>query len=176
MLFIFSDVRTQASYERYMDPHFVGLIFSVFPNETRNTGINHSKTNEIQLTCFQSQGDESNSERLEIPIFIKENEFTPYNLDMMAQFPKILRDEEDELAENYLNENKSDVDVLIDYHNKAHKFIGMVHIAEKISRPIYEAAIAREAANLERIKYLNKEKQALLQELKQLELSVNEMS
>lgn len=162
------DVGTQALYQS-MDCYFIGLIFSVFPNETRNND-NFAKSNEVQLTCFQSKGDSMNRERCEIPIFIKESELSESNLNMMAELPKILREEEEELASDNLNEIDEDLDPLIYFHNMAHKFTGMLHITGKIARPTYEVALAREKANLQRINYFENEKEHLLAELKNLEL------
>lgn len=147
------DVRTQALYQK-MDAYFVGLIFSVFPNETRNNDVSNSKSNEVQLTCFQSQVTLGCEERLEIPFSITETDYTPFNLNMITRLPKILREEEEELACGSSYENGGEIDPLILYHNKAHKFLGMVHITSKVARAIYEAALTREEDNQQRIAFL----------------------
>lgn len=156
-------MRTQALYQK-MDAYFVGLIFSVFPNETRNNDVSNSKSNEIQLTCFQSLCEE----RLEIPLSIQYTDYTSGNLNMIAKLPKILREEEEELASSYFYENEDETDPLILYHNKAHKFLGMVHITSKIARAIYEAALTREEDNQRRIKLLEIQKADLIEKLAEL--------
>ncbi|GLV34212.1 COP9 signalosome subunit 5 [Carabus blaptoides fortunei] len=168
------DVGTQALYQS-MDCYFSGLIFSVFPNETRNNE-NCAKTNEAQLTCFQSKGDAISRERREIPLFIRDSELREFNLNMMAELPRILRDEEEELASDNLNEIEEDLDPLIHFHNMAHKFTRMLHITAEISRPIYEVISAQELANQQRIDYYEDERERLLREVEQLGLNTEKIT
>nr|CAI5833931.1 unnamed protein product [Callosobruchus analis] len=81
------DLRTQWMYQG-MDPLFVGLIFSVFQNDSQN------KSNHLQVTCFQASQGKSELERREVELVIKPSPLQKYNLEGIANLPRILVQEE----------------------------------------------------------------------------------
>lgn len=153
-----------------MDPYFIGLIFSAFPNEVKDAQNQVGKKNEIQLICFQSQTDGINSNnysRLEIPIIINETPSQLYNLSIMTQLPDILNEEEEECVSSEENLDNIEKDPLVLLHNKAHKFNSLLHITSTIARPLHESVISRIEINKLRIKILEKEKGKQLEILKE---------
>nr|XP_031844580.1 lys-63-specific deubiquitinase BRCC36-like [Nomia melanderi] len=99
------DIATQTTYQT-MDHDFVGLIFSVF-SESKD-----SKEQEIFLTCFQSHNDKATQIPLEI---VHTPTISNMCLKMMTELPKILVQEEEEMAERC----KDNQDILASIHNNA---------------------------------------------------------
>lgn len=58
-----------------MDKWFVGLIFSVYPSDTGSVG------NQVQVTCFQAQGHDSNLKRREVELVIRSSPLAQHNLE-----------------------------------------------------------------------------------------------
>lgn len=149
------DIRTQAAYQM-MDPLFVGLIFSVYQSDPR------MRNNQVQLTCFQSCQGLSELERREVPLIIERTPLEHYNLEGIANLPKILIQEE---MESYsVNDNENN-DPIARLHNDAFKTLALVHIVSKVSRPMCDDLIERLNATKLRIKELESIKSTLLQDL-----------
>lgn len=150
------DLRTQATYQEYMDPRFIGIIFSVYNGEKENL-------NRIQVTCFQTKKRNNEFHRHEIPIEIISKPNNKYNLENFTKLPKILFQEE---AQNYNDEMRKKVDKLAALHNEAHQTQILSHITISVSVPLFECVQEKILANKEAIKNLKIFKQQLLQELK----------
>lgn len=58
-----------------MDPLFVGLIFSVYANDS------NSAANTIQLTCFQAAVNRDKAESREVELVIVDSPLQDYNLE-----------------------------------------------------------------------------------------------
>ncbi|XP_028142546.1 lys-63-specific deubiquitinase BRCC36 [Diabrotica virgifera virgifera] len=140
------DIRTQATYQT-MDPLFVGLIFSVFQNDTR------SRRNQIQVTCFQAHNSTSELERREVELVIKPSPFENYNLEGIANLPKILVQEEVDCHDIQDNDTQDELSSL---HNDAFKTLALVHIVAKVARPICDDLEERKKSVIQRIKELEK--------------------
>lgn len=140
------DVRTQAMYQT-MDPLFVGLIFSLFQNDAGSVG------NHVQLTCFQAVFSASEFQRREIEIVIENTGLRLYNLESVANLPKILSQEEVQSDQGGQEDNCVQ-DELAMLHNDAFKTVALVHIVSKVGKPLCEDLEARlQTVNL-RIKEL----------------------
>ncbi|KZC09662.1 Lys-63-specific deubiquitinase BRCC36 [Dufourea novaeangliae] len=141
------DVRTQATYQT-MDNVFVGLIFSVFSE------IKDSKEQEIFLTCFQSH----NGEAKEIPLEIVHTPvISDRCLKTMTELPKILVQEEEEMAETC----KDNRDILASIHNNAVRTRTLVHITDIITKPLVSTFEKRIALNKLRAAHLRRQLQEL---------------
>ncbi|XP_034951708.1 lys-63-specific deubiquitinase BRCC36-like [Chelonus insularis] len=116
------DVRTQDAYQM-MDPGFVGLIFSVF-SECKET-----KGQESVLICFQSR----NGDVIEIPLeIVRTDKIAETCLSTMKELPRILIQEEEEVAEPC--QNNSNIFAYI--HNHAVRTRALVHIGDIIVKPL----------------------------------------
>ncbi|XP_014211487.1 lys-63-specific deubiquitinase BRCC36 [Copidosoma floridanum] len=145
------DVGTQAMYQ-IMDSSFVGLIFSVFSEDKG------SKEQEVSLTCFQSDDGKSK----EIPLVIKPTKDISTNcLKTMTELPKILAQEEEEMAEGTRNHP----DLLVSIHNNAVQTRALGHVTDIITRPLVQTFYGRYESNLTKIDYLHKQIQHLEREL-----------
>lgn len=149
------DIRTQSTYQM-MDPLFVGLIFSVYQSDPR------VRSNLVQLTCFQACQGVSELERREVPLIIERTPLEHYNLEGIANLPKILIQEEVESHSIKDNENN---DPIARLHNDAFKTLALVHIVSKVSRPMCDDLVERLNATKLRIKEMEAIKAGLLQEL-----------
>ncbi|XP_076674126.1 lys-63-specific deubiquitinase BRCC36 [Andrena cerasifolii] len=141
------DVRTQATYQT-MDSGFVGLIFSVF-SESKE-----SKEQEISLTCFQSHKGEATEIPLEI---VHAPVISDSCLKTMTTVPKILLQEEEEMAETC----KDHQDILVSIHNNAVRTRTLVHITDIITKPLVLTFEKRIALNKLRAAYLRRQLQEL---------------
>lgn len=82
----------------------------------------------------------------------------------IAQLPKILMQEDNEIAEN--NENKKEKeDLLANFHNNALKTIKLVHFISQLSKPMSEDLKDRLSATQLRIKELEQLRNHLKEEL-----------
>ncbi|XP_050304752.1 lys-63-specific deubiquitinase BRCC36-like [Anthonomus grandis grandis] len=151
------DIKTQANYQM-MDPLFVGLIFSVYNSDPQ------TKSNQVQLTCFQAKVNGDQLERREVPLFIQNAPLAPYNLKQIVDLPKILIQEELEIHSN--NDGETN-DPLVKLHNDAVKTVAVANIVSNVSIPILEGLTARLSATQCRIKELQAIKEKLLAELKE---------
>ncbi|XP_043464777.1 lys-63-specific deubiquitinase BRCC36-like [Leptopilina heterotoma] len=141
------DVGTQAMHQQ-MDSKFFGLIFSVFSEEK------DSKTQEVQLTCFQS----FNQEAIEIPLEISYTlNISADCLQTMASLPKILVQEEEELAEA----RKDHHDILASVYNNAVLTKSLAHITDMVTRPLMQTLTDRILLNKLRSLHLRKTKREL---------------
>ncbi|XP_023209382.1 lys-63-specific deubiquitinase BRCC36-like [Centruroides sculpturatus] len=159
------DVQTQAMYQM-MDEGFVGLIFSVFSEESS------TKHGRIQVTCFQSinqspEGEPPQYMRLEIPLHvIPSSHVTSPCLDALVQLPRILCQEEQDAYS--LTCQIPELDLLTRLHNNAVYTKSLCHIAEVVSGPLLQTLESRLRQNAERAKHLEKEKERVLEKLKEL--------
>jgi len=136
------DVRTQANYQM-MDKGFVGLIFSVF-SELKDT-----KEQEVQLTCFQSD----DGEVVEIPLeIIPTPEISDRCLTTMTDVAKILIQEEEDTAESW----KDHPDILASIHNDAVRTQALIHITDKITKPLIQTLESRIESNRLRAAHLRR--------------------
>ncbi|XP_069107234.1 lys-63-specific deubiquitinase-like [Argopecten irradians] len=153
------DVRTQAMYQM-MDEGFIGLIFSVF-NEDKNT-----KQNRIQVTCFQSQVVDSFPTQyspIEVPLHIVPSSgLGRACLDSLVELPKILSQEE---AEAYHKVTSNDLDLITTIHNSSVYTKSLCHIMEVMSAPLIQSLEDRLEQNKSQIAQLQKENDALKQQL-----------
>ncbi|XP_054008603.1 lys-63-specific deubiquitinase BRCC36-like [Hylaeus anthracinus] len=141
------DIGTQATYQT-MDCNFVGLIFSVF-SESKE-----SKEQEIFLTCFQSHNGESKEIPLEI---VQTSPISDNCLKTMTDLPKILVQEEEEMAETC----KDHHDILTSIYNNAVRTRTLAHITDIITKPLVLTFERRIALNKLRAAYLRKQLQEL---------------
>ncbi|XP_030750572.1 lys-63-specific deubiquitinase BRCC36-like [Sitophilus oryzae] len=148
------DIRTQATYQM-MDSLFVGLIFSVYQNDPR------VRSNQVQLTCFQAYQEPGGSEleRREVPLIIENTPLHLYNLEGIANLPKILIQEE---VESHSVKDSETKDPIARLHNEAFKTLALGHIVSKVSRPMCDDLVERLNATKLRIKELETIKQDLL--------------
>ncbi|XP_023024363.1 lys-63-specific deubiquitinase BRCC36 [Leptinotarsa decemlineata] len=145
------DTRTQAVYQT-MDPLFVGLIFSVFQNDSR------SLNNLIQVTCFQAHQGASDLERTEVELVIQNSPFENYDLKGIADLPRILIQEEVECHDVKDNDTQ---DELANIHNDSFKTLALVHIVSKLSRPLCDDLEERLKTVNQRIRTLENLKKEL---------------
>lgn len=148
------DVRTQSMYQS-MDPYFVGLIFSVFPQVAGAQG------NTVELTAFQARGNPPDLEHISIPIEIMNSERKLHNLEALTTLPKILIQEEIETRET-LAKNSVD-DEVTTLHNDACNTISRLNIIQKVTIPLQDNLKERKMAIKERIEYMKRLKMQLLQ-------------
>ncbi|KPI91461.1 PREDICTED: lys-63-specific deubiquitinase BRCC36-like [Papilio xuthus] len=160
------DLATQSMYQR-MDSSFVGIIFAVFLTEQT------AKAPSIQITCFQSVNEGSNQSRREIELEITNNNdsLTINNFEILTQLPAILKEEEDESYSNEVGLTNTD-DIITKQHNAAVRTIAIGHIVEKVSRPMLEALVARNALYSVRLRALNKRHQELMSMLDNMSCNV----
>ncbi|XP_068629339.1 lys-63-specific deubiquitinase BRCC36-like [Battus philenor] len=160
------DLATQSMYQR-MDSSFVGIIFAVFLTDQT------AKAPSVQITCFQSINDGSSQSRREIELEITNNNdsLTINNFEILTQLPAILKEEEDESYSNEAGLSDTD-DIITKQHNAAVRTIAIGHIVEKISRPMLEALVARNAINSVRLKALKKHHQELMSKLENMSCNV----
>lgn len=153
------DLATQSMYQR-MDSSFVGIIFAVFLSDQT------AKAPSVQITCFQSVNEGSSQSRREIELEItnSNDSLTLNNFEILTQLPTILKEEEDEAFKNEAGESNTD-DIINTQHNAAVRTIAIGHIVEKISRPMLEALVARNAINNIRLKALKKYHKELMSRL-----------
>ncbi|XP_053625694.1 lys-63-specific deubiquitinase BRCC36-like isoform X2 [Plodia interpunctella] len=153
------DLATQSMYQR-MDSSFVGIIFAVFLTEQS------TKAPSVQITCFQSING-SNQTRREIDMEIRNssNALLSNNFQILTQLPAILKEEEDEAYSNEVGQNYLEEDIINKQHNAAVRTIAIGHIVEKMSRPMLEGLVARNAVNNVRLKALKKHHQDLMSRL-----------
>ncbi|KAL0893877.1 hypothetical protein ABMA27_013981 [Loxostege sticticalis] len=156
------DLATQSMYQR-MDPSFVGIIFAVFLTEQS------TKAPSIQITCFQSVSEGSTQSRKEIEIEIISNNdsLMANNFQILTQLPAILKEEEDESYNTEVGLSEND-DIVNKQHNAAVRTIAIGHIVEKMSRPMLEALVARNALNNVRLTALKKQHQELMARLENM--------
>lgn len=149
------DLRTQAMYQN-MAPSFVGLIFAVY---IADQGI---KAPCVQITCFQSNSDNSgspNRKEIRLKIVNNPNAMFKHSYQTLTQLPTILKEEEDESYNNLVGTSDKN-DVLVNQHNAAVRTIAVGHIVEKMSRPMLETLVANNKLStirLESLKRLRKE-------------------
>lgn len=141
------DVRTQATYQT-MDSGFVGLIFSVFSEDKE------SKEQEVLLTCFQSHYGDATEIPLEV---IRTSDISDTCLRTMTDLPKILIQEEEDMAENC----QGHPDVLASIHNDAVRTRALAHITDIVTKPLLLTFEKRIAWNEMRATYLQKRLQDL---------------
>ncbi|XP_060527524.1 lys-63-specific deubiquitinase BRCC36-like [Cylas formicarius] len=146
------DIRTQSTYQM-MDPLFVGLIFSVYHTDQR------IRSNQIQLTCFQAHQRNSELERREVQLIIENSPLQGYNLEGIANLPKILVQEE---VESHSVKDNETIDPVARLHNDAFKTVALVHIVSKVSRPMCDDLVERLNVTNWRIKELEALKKELL--------------
>ncbi|CAH2073994.1 unnamed protein product, partial [Iphiclides podalirius] len=160
------DLATQSMYQR-MDSSFVGIIFAVFLTDQT------AKAPSVQITCFQSINEGSTQSRREIELEITNNNdsLTLNNFEILTQLPTILKEEEDESYSNEAGQSETD-DIITKQHNAAVRTIAIGHIVEKISRPMLEALVARNALNNVRLKALKKQHQELMSLLENMSCNV----
>ncbi|VVD03063.1 unnamed protein product [Leptidea sinapis] len=153
------DLATQTMYQR-MDSSFVGIIFAVFITDQA------AKASSVQITCFQSINDGSSQSRREIELEItnNNNSLLRKNFELLTQLPKTLKEEEDEAFALEAGLDETD-DIIIKQHNTAVRTMAIGHIVEKISRPMLEALVARNALNKIRVRALKKQHQELMSKL-----------
>ncbi|CAH1976041.1 unnamed protein product [Acanthoscelides obtectus] len=144
------DVRTQWMYQR-MDPLFVGLIFSVFQNDTQN------RSNQLQITCFQASERISEPERREVELVIKPLPFHKYNLEGIANLPRILIQEE---VDCHTIKDSDIQDELANLHNDSFQTLAIVDIVSKVSKPLCEDLEDRRKALKVRIEALKRLKES----------------
>ncbi|CAH1154097.1 unnamed protein product [Phaedon cochleariae] len=140
------DIGTQGMYQT-MEPLFVGLIFSVFQNDSR------LRTNQIQVTCFQASRGVSQLERREVELVIQSSPLQNYNLEGIADLPRILIQEEVDCHDDKDNNTQ---DELASLHNDSFKTLAMVHIVSKVVRPLCDDLGERMTTVNQRIKSLEK--------------------
>ncbi|KAG5867766.1 hypothetical protein JTB14_012383 [Gonioctena quinquepunctata] len=145
------DIRTQATYQT-MDPLFVGLIFSVFQNDAR------SRNNLIQFTCFQAYRENLELERREVELVIKSSPIHNFDLEGIADLPRILIQEE---VECHDVKDSDTQDELASLHNDSFKTLALVHIVSKVARPLCDDLEERLKAVNQRIKTLENIKKDL---------------
>ncbi|KAL3268139.1 hypothetical protein HHI36_007266 [Cryptolaemus montrouzieri] len=145
------DVRTQATYQM-MDPLFIGLIFSVYHNDSGSTA------NHVQVTCFQAIRSGSEYSRREIELIISPSPLKLYNLEAITKLPKILFEEE---VKCHAEENSDIRDDLTTLHNEAIKTVELVHIVSKVSQPLCTDLEKRLAVTKNRIAELKMLKKSL---------------
>lgn len=136
-----------------MDPLFVGVIFSVFQNDTRSNG------NHVQLTCFQTLKRGSEYQRREIDVEITEIDIQKYNLKSISRLPRILSQEEVQRNEGDGDSNENELSKL---HNDALETLALVHIVSKVSKPLCEDFHSRFQSVKLRIKHLERIKKQLI--------------
>ncbi|XP_050345527.1 lys-63-specific deubiquitinase BRCC36-like [Nymphalis io] len=153
------DLSTQSMYQR-MDSSFVGIIFAAFLTDQT------AKAPSVQITCFQSINEGSTQNRREIELNITNNNdsLTLNNFEILTQLPTILKEEEEEAFKIEAGETDKD-DILNIQHNAAVRTIAIGHIVEKVSRPMLEALVARNAINSIRLKALKKHHKELMSRL-----------
>ncbi|XP_073944018.1 lys-63-specific deubiquitinase BRCC36-like [Choristoneura fumiferana] len=160
------DLATQSMYQR-MDASFVGIIFAAFLTDQS------TKAPSIQITCFQSVTDGSTQSRREIEMEVVNNNdsLMMNNFEILTQLPAILKEEEDEAYNNEVGQGETD-DIIIKQHNAAVRTIAIGHIVEKMSRPMLEALVARNALNVVRLRALKKQHQELMARLENMSCNV----
>ncbi|CAG9096567.1 hypothetical protein JYU34_007356 [Plutella xylostella] len=160
------DLATQSMYQR-MDASFVGVIFAVYLTEQT------TKAPSAQITCFQSINEGSSQSRREIEMEIvnQNDSLSATNFSMLTQLPTILKEEEDEAYNNEAGRGVTD-DIIIKQHNAAVRTIAIGHIVEKMSRPMLEALVARNAIQQVRLKALKKQHQYLMSKLENMSCNV----
>ncbi|UYV82984.1 BRCC3 [Cordylochernes scorpioides] len=162
------DVQTQAMYQM-MDEGFIGIIFSVFNEESI------TKHGRVQVTCFQSinqspEGEPPQYMRLEIPLHIVPSSHVSMPcLHALVQLPRILCQEEQDAYS--LTCRVPDLDILTKLHNSAVYTKSLCRIAEVISGPLLQCLENRVQQNRAKIKFLTKERELLSQKLKRLSSS-----
>ncbi|CAH0748200.1 unnamed protein product [Diatraea saccharalis] len=160
------DLATQYMYQR-MDSSFVGIIFAVFLTEQS------TKAPSIQITCFQSVNEGSNLSRREVTMELVNNNdsLLENNFQMLTKLPAILKEEEDEAYNNEVGQAECH-DIINKQHNAAVRTIAIGHIVEKMSRPMLEALVARNALNTVRVKALKKQHQEMMLRLETMPCNV----
>lgn len=154
------DVQTQAIYQM-MDEGFVGLIFSVFSEDST------TKLNQVQVTCFQSVNQGSDGERYvraEIPLYIvPSTHISNACLEALVQLPQILCQEEEDMFG--FTKQVPRLDLLTKMHNGAVFVKALCNIAESVSGPLLQSFENRLRQNQDRIERLRLEKEELLQKI-----------
>jgi len=153
------DLRTQANYQG-MDGNFVGLIFSVF-NYDPNTGVD---TREV--TAFQTEIDDGNYERREIPMYILKNHKTNEGIeanvvDAMTSLPAILKEEEKE----ELAKASSGADLITQVHNQAIITAKLTTQHSLITGPLIDTLKEKIKQSKNRTAQLKEIKEKLIKEL-----------
>lgn len=154
------DVQTQAIYQM-MDEGFVGLIFSVFSEDST------TKLHQVQVTCFQSVNQGGDSERYvraEIPLYIvPSTHISNACLEALVQLPQILRQEEQDMFG--FTKHVPQLDLLTKMHNGSVFVKALCNIAESVSGPLLQSFENRLRQNQDRIDRLRLEKEELLQKI-----------
>nr|CAH0102439.1 unnamed protein product [Daphnia galeata] len=147
------DVRTQANYQA-MDPDFIGIIFSVFQQES-NEKFAHSS-----LICFQAVDVDGILSSKEIPVNIACNNkptiISRHCLEALARIPLTLFNEENELKGKCF-----DGDSISQVHNLAVFTQAMCQLIECFEIPCISAVIAYEQSLLSRLHRLQMVKENL---------------
>ncbi|XP_013186633.1 lys-63-specific deubiquitinase BRCC36-like isoform X3 [Amyelois transitella] len=153
------DLATQSMYQR-MDSSFVGIIFAVFLTEQT------TKAPSVQITCFQSiNGSNQTRREIDMEITNSSDSLLINNFQILTQLPAILKEEEDEAYNNEVGQSDEQDDIINKQHNAAVRTIAIGHIVEKMSRPMLEGLVARNALNNVRVKALKKHHQELMSRL-----------
>lgn len=155
------DVRTQLSYQM-LDQGFVGIIFSVFSEDKS------SKEQEIQVTCFQSVGNDSIAEKKDIDLFIVPTPtVSEHCLRAMVRLPEILVEEERETHDKACQLAVNNI--LAEVYNNAELTKAMCHITELVSLPLYTTIDKLYQASESKVQRLLQEKEQLRDEIRKLE-------
>jgi len=156
------DVRTQALYQM-MDERFVGIIFSVFNQDTKTL------VNRIQVTCFQSinqspEGEPPQYMRAEVSLHITPSDCISKNcLNALVELPKILSAEEQEAY--FRTTNCKNLDLVTQIHNGAVFSKSQCQLMEVVTGPMVHSLELRLAQNrntIERLKARKNELEAQL--------------
>lgn len=152
------DVRTQANYQA-MDPDFIGLIFSVFQQET------NEKFASASMICFQSEEINGNLERKEILVHINPPSITSQHcLQAIAGVSRILYDEENALKESsreVKNNGSTYADAVSNIHNSAVFTLAVCQLIECCAMPCISALSAYEESLNIKLQQLKEMKKAL---------------
>ncbi|XP_064211341.1 lys-63-specific deubiquitinase BRCC36 [Tribolium castaneum] len=142
------DVRTQLMYQT-MDPLFVGLIFSVYQNESGAGATD----NHVQLTCFQACKRGAECQRREVELEIVDNEFYKNNLESISSLSRILTQEEVQRHEGQGDYIEDELTML---HNNALQTLALVQIVSKVTKPLCEDIEAKLQTTNSKIQELEK--------------------
>ncbi|XP_064483943.1 lys-63-specific deubiquitinase BRCC36-like [Ornithodoros turicata] len=152
------DVQTQSIYQM-MDEGFVGLIFSVFNQDST------TKVNQFQVTCFQSvnqavDGSMPRYVRVEIPLYlVPATHISSACLSALVQLPAILCQEEQDIYN--MTKQVPGLDFLTKTHNSAVFVKALCNIAEAVSGPLLQSLENRLQYNQQLLNQLEVEKAEL---------------
>ncbi|EEC09488.1 C6.1A, putative, partial [Ixodes scapularis] len=148
------DVQTQAIYQM-MDEGFVGLIFSVFSEDSTTK---HSVPSRVIRRAFSV----ARYVRAEIPLYIvPSTHISNACLEALVQLPQILCQEEEDMFG--FTKQVPRLDLLTKMHNGSVFVKALCNIAESVSGPLLQSFENRLRQNQDRIERLRLEKEELLQ-------------